>query len=74
MLLKDKQTQHLVEVEDLISLCNPFEKTVDACSNYGEEKQDPEPFSKLNLMFPSGEALPQCWVEPHFRDDELKRR
>ncbi len=74
MLLMDKQTQHLVEVEDLISLCNPFENTVDACSNYGEEKQDPEPFSKLNLMFPSGEDLPQCWVEPHFRDDELKRR
>ena len=40
---------------------------------YGEEVQDPEKFKKSDLMFLSGESLPRCWTDPHYRDDELIR-
>jgi hypothetical protein len=35
----------------------------------GEEVQDPEKLKKAELIFPSGEALPQSWIDPHYRDD-----
>jgi hypothetical protein len=41
--------------------------------HFGEEVQDPEKFSKSNLEFLSGEELPRCWKDPHYRDDELIR-
>ena len=40
---------------------------------FGEEIQDPEKFNKSDLMFLSGEALPRCWMDSHYRDDEVKR-
>jgi hypothetical protein len=29
--------------------------------------QDPEDYPKSELMFPSGEPLPRCWIEPNYR-------
>ena len=29
--------------------------------------QDPEKFLKSELVFPSGEPLPQCWLDPDYK-------
>lgn len=73
MFLKERGNGHLVEVLALSQLFDPYHATVDGCSHYGEERQDPEPFAKKQLLFPSGESLPACWIDPHYRDHELKR-
>ena len=33
----------------------------------GEELQEAEQFAKTNLSFPSGEALPRCWLDPAYQ-------
>jgi hypothetical protein len=33
----------------------------------GEELQDPAAYAKDDLVFPSGEALPRCWVDAQYR-------
>ena len=58
----------LVEVLDLKSLIDPFVSAVQARIHGGEELQDPHHFEKAELSFPSGEALPRCWVDSHYRD------
>ncbi|HEX6928532.1 MAG TPA: acetyltransferase [Gammaproteobacteria bacterium] len=73
MVLVEKSTRHLVEVLDLSALFNPCDTRVAARRLYGEEAQDPEPFRKADLDFPSGEALPRCWTDPHYRDDRIRR-
>jgi len=30
-------------------------------------------YMKSSLIFLSGEELPRCWTDPHYRDDELTR-
>jgi hypothetical protein len=40
---------------------------------HGEEMQDPEKFNKSDLSFLSGESLPRCWVDAHYREGELAR-
>ncbi|SDW82207.1 acetyltransferase [Marinobacter mobilis] len=67
MLLAEHSTGHLVEILDLGALFNPFESRVTGCLHFGEEAQDPEPYEKEKLMFPSGEALPRCWVDADYR-------
>ena len=74
MLLKLKKDNHLMEVEDIAPLINPCEKTVVGRLQWGEEEQDPETFAKDDLCFPSGEELPRCWRDAHYRDDELQDR
>ena len=73
MFLKQRSTGHLVEVLSLTDLLNPNHARIVGRYNCGEELQDPEQFPKDDLIFPSGEVLPQCWVDVHYRDDELKR-
>jgi hypothetical protein len=58
----------LVEVLDLKALIDPFATAVHARIHGGEELQDPHHFEKAELSFPSGEALPRCWVDSHYRD------
>lgn len=31
------------------------------------ELQEPEAFLKRDLLFPSGEFLPRCWLNPSYR-------
>ena len=73
MLLKQKKAGHLVEVLSLKDLFDPFLNTIVGRLTFGEEIQDPEKFNKSDLMFLSGEALPRCWTDSHYRDDEVKR-
>ena len=73
MLLRQRKTGHMVEVMNLIDLINLNSDEVTGRFQEGEEVQDPDKFNKNDLVFLSGEALPRCWVDPHYRDDELKR-
>ncbi|NJR48674.1 MAG: acetyltransferase [Leptolyngbyaceae cyanobacterium CSU_1_3] len=67
MLLQEKQTGNLVEVLDLESLFNPAEAEIQGRIQDGQEEQDPTPFSKTVLLFPSGEDLPLCWRDADYR-------
>ena len=63
----------MVEVLSLDDLFNLYKDEVVGCYQYGEEVQDPEKFKKSDLVFLSGEELPRCWTDPHYRDNKLKR-
>lgn len=71
MLLTDTNKQEQVEVLTINDLFDPFCKELVGRYTHGEEAQDPEKFKKSELVFLSGEALPRCWIDPHYRDDEL---
>jgi len=67
MFLRDKSSGDLVEVMDVTQLVDPNGDTVRVVSHAGEERGDPVTVSKTSLEFPSGEALPKCWVDSHYR-------
>jgi hypothetical protein len=73
MLLNHKKDGHMVEVLALHDLFNPVHARIVGRYHYGEEIQDPEYFDKSELLFLSGEPLPRCWLDVHYRDDELAR-
>jgi len=73
MFVKQTSTGNMVEVLSLNDLFNPNHAELIGRYNIGEELQDPEKFSKTDLEFLSGEPLPRCWTDIHYRDDELKR-
>jgi hypothetical protein len=73
MFLKDKRNDDLVEVLTIKDLFDPFCDGLIGRYQRGEEPQDPENFDKSALAFPSGEALPRCWLDAHYRDNELQR-
>ena len=57
----------MVEILDITALCDPSRKVVPGRYHAGEELQDPTDFSKQELTFPSGEALPRCWADSHYK-------
>jgi hypothetical protein len=57
----------LVEVLNVKQLFNPFDTRVEARLHGCEEMQDPEEYAKVDLFFPSGEALPRCWLDSHYQ-------
>lgn len=67
MFLKQLKTGDLVEVIDLTDVINPYSTTIRARAHVGEEILRPEIFLKTELSFPSGESLPLCWVDGHYR-------
>jgi hypothetical protein len=69
LLLRHDDDSSLVEVLDLPQLMDPFEEQVLGCLHAGEERQDPQPWPKDQLRFPSGESLPLCWLQPPALDD-----
>jgi hypothetical protein len=73
MLLKDKSSNHMVEIANLINLIDVNCDEVVGRYQEGEEAQDPEAYTKSDLVFLSGEKLPRCWTDPHYRDDEITR-
>jgi len=73
MLLKTRTNDHMVEVINLIDLMNLNLPRVTGRFQEGEEQQDPEVFDKSDLVFLSGEDLPRCWTDPHYRDTEYLR-
>lgn len=73
MFLKEKNSADLVEVLSLADLFDPFCTQLVGRYQHGEERQDPEKFNKATLAFPSGEQLPQCWLDAHYREQEIQR-
>lgn len=69
MLLQNKQTGTLVEIRDIEALSNPTKSSVTAQGQAGQEEQDPESFEKTQLIFPSGEDLPRCWIDANYRQN-----
>ncbi len=67
MLLQDKETGTLVEINDLQALISPNQDSVTVQDQSGQEEQDPEPLKKSNLIFPSGESLPRCWLDANYQ-------
>ena len=70
MLLKQKSTGKLVDIIDIQSLINPFHHDISGQLQWGEDLADPEAFSKSDLRFLSGEHLPICWINSHYREYE----
>jgi hypothetical protein len=73
MFLNEKTTAHMVEIVNISDLVDVYQDEVAGRVQYGEEVQEPEIFKKSDLVFLSGEALPRCWTDPHYRDKELIR-
>jgi hypothetical protein len=71
MFLKHKPSGVLIEVLSLENLYDPFSGEITGCSHAGEEMQDPETYPKSELIFPSGEDLPSCWLDAHYHDHEF---
>lgn len=68
MLLRQRSTGHILAVQDLEHLVSIFHQEVLARDQVGEEEQDPESIPKSDLAFLSGEPLPRCWTDPHYRE------
>jgi hypothetical protein len=73
MFLKHSSTGKLVEVLSIRDLFNPMHPSLVGRYHAGEELQDPETFAKAELTFCSGEVLPRCWTDVHYRDEEVRR-
>ncbi|NMF84553.1 acetyltransferase [Nodosilinea sp. P-1105] len=67
MFVKDRQSQSLIKVIDTDTLFNPTHATVQGRPQQGEEEQPAQSFDKAKLIFPSGEPLPQCWIDPDYQ-------
>ncbi len=68
MFLMNRTTGDRVEVLDTAALFTPHSETVQGRYHVGEEMQEAEDFSKMDLLFLSGEQLPQCWIDTHYRE------
>ena len=68
MFLKHKQDATLIEILAIKDLMDPFAGNVLGQCHAGEEMQDPEVYAKSDLVFPSNEPLPRCWIDAHYRD------
>lgn len=68
MLLQVKDTKVLVEILDIQDLINPNHDALQAKKQAGEEEEQPESYKKENLIFPSGETLPRCWVDADYKN------
>jgi len=66
MFLKHSPTDELIEVIDLQDVISPYSPTVRGRSHSGETVYRPENFLKSELVFPSGEPLPKCWIDVHY--------
>jgi len=67
MFLRHRPSNDLVEILDLEALFDPFKREAKGRFHAGEEMPEPAGFTKTDLVFPSGERMPRCWVDPHYR-------
>jgi hypothetical protein len=67
MFLQLKDSGDLVKILDLQELIDPNSDVVHAQDQKGQEEQDTDTFVKVNLVFPSGENLPRCWLDANYR-------
>ncbi len=68
MYLKDNSNGDMVEVLDTAALFDPNQASLQGRYHAGEEMPEAQSFAKAELLFPSGEALPRCWVDPGYRN------
>ncbi|GAA6623258.1 acetyltransferase [Scytonema sp. NUACC26] len=68
MLLQIKESGELVKVLDVQELIDPNTDVIRAQEQEGQEEQQPDSYNKKTLVFPSGEALPRCWVDANYRN------
>jgi hypothetical protein len=68
MFLQDKKSGTLIEVVNLENLINPTKDAITGRVQDGQEEQDPAPVKKQDLVFPSGEDLPRCWIDENYRN------
>lgn len=68
MFLMNGTSGDRVEVLDTGSLFSAHSETVYGRYHAGEEMQEPEDFAKSDLKFLSGEQLPLCWTDVHYRE------
>ncbi|MBD2185426.1 acetyltransferase [Planktothrix sp. FACHB-1355] len=66
MFLKSKQNGTLIQIENLESLINPNENQITGRDQAGQEEQGPASYQKEELIFPSGEQLPRCWLDANY--------
>jgi len=69
MFLKRRDNDDMIEILDAEALADPAQPSVVGRQHAGEEMQEEESFEKEDLAFPSGEDLPRCWMDLHWRDD-----
>ena len=67
MLLKMKEDDGLVEITEVDELIDPFKEEIMAQIQEGQNEQPPESLKKSDLVFPSGEDLPQCWLDSNYK-------
>jgi hypothetical protein len=68
MFLVHKPTKTLVEIIDFDRLYNPCMSETIGIMHAGEELQEPDTYLKSEMVFPSGESLPLCWLDSHYRE------
>lgn len=67
MYLRHTGSGDLVEVADVSALFDPCLGEIHGRIHAGEELQDLVTFAKAELVFPSGEGLPRCWMDRAYR-------
>ena len=67
MFVKLTRDRSLIKVIDPSALFNPLETEIQGRQQSGQSEQPPNAFSKAQLIFPSGEPLPQCWLNPDYK-------
>jgi len=66
--LKHKPSGDFVEILDIGALIAPCKPVLKGRYHAGEEMQEPVEFDKTELIFPSNEDLPLCWLNPHYQE------
>ncbi|MDQ6970442.1 MAG: acetyltransferase [Mariprofundus sp.] len=67
MFLRNSDNGDLAQVVELAELTDPNSTTVTVRYQAGEEEGDPVRVEKTAVTFASGEALPKCWQDAHYR-------
>ena len=67
MFLKNRHNGNMIDVTTMSDLTNLYYDNISGQYQAGEELQDVEEFNKSELVFLSGEELPRCWTDPHYR-------
>jgi hypothetical protein len=67
MFLQIKNTNDLIKIVDFTELIDPNSDSIHAQDQEGQEEQETDIFKKEELVFPSGESLPRCWLDANYR-------
>ncbi|BAZ81946.1 MAG: acetyltransferase [Sphaerospermopsis kisseleviana] len=67
MFLQIKNSRDLVKIVDFQELIDPNSEIVHAKDQEGQEEQETDTYQKEDLVFPSGEKLPRCWLDANYQ-------